>query len=208
MTVLTFPTIRGASTAQWGLIGYTQAQISPFDGTAQTIAMPGARWKGSLAFNNLALADWRTLAAFLASLGGRSGRFTMTPPQAWRRATAAVPGPVQINGAGQSGAVLAIKGLPASTIVLEAGDFLSWPSAGARPQLHMATAQVISNGSGLAWVPIAPPIRLPGNDSAAVTIDRPVGVFMLSDDEQGASVHDGVRPTRASISFDVIEALA
>lgn len=209
MTVLTFPTLsRGPSTVQWNLVAMTQALISPFDGSVQTVATPGARWKGSLSFSNLPLADWRALSAFVASLNGRAGRFTYGPPQGWRRAAATIGGTVRVNGAGQTGTTLAVDGLPNSVVVFEVGDWISFPNAASRPQLHQVTAQATTNGSGQVTLSIAPPLRGSPADNAVVTWDGPTGVFMLADDETGGSSHDGSRNRRADMSMEIIEALA
>lgn len=214
MTILTFPPLtsggftRLPNIAQWSLMANTQSITSPFDGSTQTIVNPGARWRASLTWNNMSRPDWSVLAAFIASLGGRAGRFTYGPPQHRRRATAAIPGTVRVNGAGQTGTTLAIDGLPNSVVVFEAGDYISFPNAASRPQLHTITAQATSNGSGQVTLSIAPPLRGSPADNAIVTHDSPVGVFMLTDDETGAATHDASTPWRADISMDIIEALA
>lgn len=205
MTILAFPSIRGARTAEWYLQALTQSQDSPFDGSTQTIAMPGARWAGTVSFT-LQLADFKMLQAFLAKLGGRAGRFSFTPPQAIRTLPALVSA-VQVDGAAQTGASLAVKNLPHATLVFNAGDWISWPDAASRPMLHMVTADVTSDGSGLASLPIAPPIRHAGADGATVEVAAPTGVFMLTGDDQGKMLHSADAPRRATVSFDLIEAL-
>lgn len=208
MTILTFPTaVRAPQIVQWGLEANTQTHESPFDKTVQTIAMPGARWYGTIAWSKLPLAQWRILSAFIAQLGGRAGRFTFSPPQAWRRATADIFTTPRINGAGQSGSSLVSDGWVADALVLMAGDWISWPDAAGRPQLHQITADVTANGSAQATLPIAPPIRSPGADDALIEIYQAQGVFMLADDKQGQAVHNGEDPTKASISIDIVEAL-
>ena len=208
MTILTFPAaVRRPSLVSWRPMALTQVHTSPFDGSSQTLAMPGARWRASVSWNNLPLASWRILGAFVASLGGRAGRFTFGPPQGWRRATSTITGPVLVNGAGQTGSSLAVDGLPNSVVVFEIGDWISWPNAASRPQLHQITAQATSNGSGQATLAIVPPLRGSPADNAVVTTTDPLGVFMLADDEQGESVHSGERPDKASISLDIMEAL-
>lgn len=205
MAILTFPTIRGARTVEWYLQALTQQQDSPFDGSTQTIAMPGSRWRGTASYT-LQLVDFRKLQAFLSALGGRSGRFLFTPPQAIRTLPALVSA-VLVDGAAQTGASLAVKNLPVSTSVFSAGDWISWPDAAGRPQLHMVTSDIVSNGSGLAALPIAPPIRHSGPDGATVEVVSPQGVFMLTSDDQGKFMHSGDMPRRAQVSFEMVEAL-
>lgn len=214
MTILTFPTLNAAGAVrtpnivQWSLVANTQTLMSPFDGTTQTIANPGARWRGSLTFRNLPMGDWRALSAFVASLGGRAGRFTYGPPRPQRRAAATISGTVRVNGAGQTGTTLAIDGLPNSVVVFEIGDWISFPNSASRPQLHQITAQATSNGSGQVTLSIAPPLRGSPADDAVITHNNPVGVFMLESDDTGSQTHDAGTPLRADIQMDIIEALA
>jgi hypothetical protein len=207
LTVYTLPSIRGPQAVQWGLVANTQAMSSPFDRTTQTVESPGARWKASVSWPGLPLADWRALAGFLARLGGRAGRFNYGPPQGRRRATATISGTVRVKGAGQTGTSLIIDGLPNSVVVFEAGDWISYLNAASRPMLHMIVTQATSNGSGEATLTIAPPLRGSPADNVEINHAAPVGVFMLLDDEQGASSHDPTRPNRADISIEIIEAL-
>jgi len=205
VTILSFPAIRGAKTVEWYLRSLTQTQDSPFDGTTQTIAMPGSRWCGTVSYI-LPRAERGLLQAFLAALNGRAGRFSFTPPQAIRRLPA-LASPVHIHGAGQTGAVLAVDNLPVTTLVFQAGDWISWPDAAALPQLHMITADVTSSGGGAANLLIAPPIRHSGADGATVEVVAPLGVFMLTTDDQGKFLFDAdAPPGRAAVSFEMIEA--
>lgn len=213
MTILTFPTLnasgvaRGPHIAQMQVVANTQSLTSPFDGSVQTIANPGQRWRFGLQYRDLPVGDWRTLMAFIASLGGRAGRFTFSPPHNRRRATATISGTVRVMGAGQTGATLAIDGLPNSVVVFEAGDWISFPNSASRPQLHQVTAQATTNGSGEVTLSIAPPLRGSPADNAIVTWSAPTGVFMLESDDGGAVTMEAGNVERADISLDIIEAL-
>ena len=66
MPVLTFPSIRAPSEAAEKLIGLTQTHESPFDGSMQTLEMPGARWEFTVTWQTLSPDDRRELSAFLA----------------------------------------------------------------------------------------------------------------------------------------------
>jgi len=213
MTILTFPTLnargtaRGPTSATWSLLANTRTLSSPFDGTVQTVAMPGARWRGTVAYTGLPAGDWHVLSAFLASLGGRAGRFTYSPPAYARRATASIPGTVRVNGAGQTGTSLANDGLHTATLVFKAGDWVSFPNAASRPQLHRITADATSDGAGAVTLSIAPQLRASPADNAVVTHDAPVGVFMLADDETGQASYRR-QASLVDITLDIIEALA
>lgn len=181
MPVLTFPIIRRPAEAAERLIGLTQTHESPFDGTLQTLEMPGARWEFTVTWPTLSPDDRRELAAFLARLRGRAGRFTYGPFWSPRRATGG--GVPLINGAGQSGEVLSTSGWTPSVQVMRAGDWLSYVDTGGRQRLHQVVADASANGSGVAALTISPPIRRAGANGAAVEIAAPIGTFMLPQDE-------------------------
>lgn len=208
MTVLTFPAaIRVAAAVQWGPIANTQALSSPFDGSTQTVAHPGQRWKASVSWPRLPRAQWRELGAFLSYLGGKAGRFTFGAPGAARLAASVIGGTVRVRGAGQTGSTLDVDGLPNSVVVFEPGDWFSFLNPAGRPQLHRVVFQATSNGSGQATLTITPPLRGSPADDVTINWSAPVGVFMLIDDEQGAEMHDANIPLRADISIEIIEAL-
>lgn len=205
MTILTFPTLtRAPSNVYWRLRNLTQSHSSPFDGTTQTLAQPGARWAATITWQTLGEADRRALDAFLANLGGRAGRFTYSPAVYAPRRGAGT-GTILIRGGSQSGSELDVDGFGAADQAFAIGDFLSYADPSGRHRLHMATATTAANGSGEADVPIAPPIRVAGADNAAVEITTPLGVFMLASDEVGLTTRP---PLLGSVTLEIEEALA
>lgn len=204
MTVLTFPAIRRPSEASERLIGLTQTHESPFDGTMQTLEMPGARWEFTITWQTLSSDDRREMAAFLARLRGRAGRFTYGPFWSPRRATGG--GTPVINGAGQSGEVLSTTGWAANAQVMRAGDWLSYVDTAGRRRLHQVVADATANASGVAALTISPPIRRAGADLAAVEIAAPIGTFMLPQDEApGLNIR---APSLGQVTITMREALA
>lgn len=204
MTVLTFPAIRRPSEASERLLGLTQTHESPFDGTMQTLEMPGARWEFTITWQTLSSDDRREMAAFLARLRGRAGRFTYGPFWSPRRATGG--GTPVINGAGQSGEVLSTTGWAANAQVMRAGDWLSYVDTAGRRRLHQVVADATANASGVAALTISPPIRRAGADLAAVEIAAPIGTFMLPQDEApGLNIR---APSLGQVTITMREALA
>ena len=203
MTVLTFPTIRRPAEASERLIGLTQTHESPFDGTMQTLELPGARWEFTVTWPTLSPDDRRELAAFLARLRGRAGRFTYGPFWSPRRAT--VVGVPIIWGDGQSGSVLVTASWPQFIQVMRAGDWLSYIDTSGRRRLHQVVQDAFSDAGGAANLQITPPIRRAGAWGAAVEINAPVGVFMLVDDNTPAM---NIRaPSLGQITITMREAL-
>ena len=203
MTVLTFPTIRRPAEAAERLIGLTQVHESPFDGTMQTLELPGARWEFTVTWPTLSPDDRRELAAFLARLRGRAGRFTYSPFWSPRRATGG--GTPVINGAGQTGATLSTRGWTANAQAMRAGDWLSYLDTAGRRRLHQVAADATADASGIAALIITPPIRRAGADGVAIEITAPIGVFMLVDDNTPAM---NIRaPSLGQITITMREAL-
>jgi hypothetical protein len=207
MTILAWPSdLRRPSSATFGLQANTQSGgKSPFDGTEQTLELPGARWAAQLAWQNLPEAQWRILQAFLAALGGRAGRFTWGPPNMPRRASAGsggAPGP-RVRVGGQTGRVLSTTGWAAGGAAMLRGDILQWLDPAGRPQLHMVTADVAAS-AGTVDLPIAPAIRKSPAADTGLTLGNPVGVFRLAEDLMPLEFGG---PVFASLQLKIEEAL-
>jgi len=81
MTVLTWPAdVPVEKSAEFWLRTNTQMHVSPLNRDTQTLALAGAIWVSEIVLPPLAEAEWRSLSAFLAELGGPAGRFFYGPP--------------------------------------------------------------------------------------------------------------------------------
>ena len=76
-----------------------------------------------------------------------------------------------VNGAGQAGTLLNVKGLPASAAI-PALTPLSF-QAGGRNYLHLTTAALVTGADGTISFPIAPMLRAAPADSTAVNFATP-----------------------------------
>ena len=83
------------------------------------------------------------------------------------------PGAPVVDGAGQSGTSLAVRGLTPGYAVKE-GFWLSIVDADGQHYLHTATAPVRADTSGDATLSIAPMLRVPFADGAAVNLAVPM----------------------------------
>jgi hypothetical protein len=176
------PAIRRPAEAAERLVGLTQTHQSPFDGSLQTLEMPGARWELTATWPTLGPDDRRVMAAFLASLRGKAGRFLFSPAQ-WSPRRASGGGSPVINGDFQTGTTLSTRGWTALGQAMRAGDWLSFVDTRGRRRLHLVLADVSADAGGIAALQISPPIRRAGADGAAVEITAPSGIFMLPQDE-------------------------
>jgi hypothetical protein len=198
MPTLAFPTLaNGPSVLSWSLVANTLVHASPLSQAVRTLAMPGARWKFSATWRALSGTERRTVEGWLASLNGRAGRFTFTPPEyLLPRGSART---ASINGPLQTGSTLALTTTASATF--EAGDFIELPTG----QLVRATAFAQANGAGLASVPIAPMLRTSPTNGAACVLAAPKGSFQLLSDEAGLVIGTG---GYADWTLDAVEALA
>jgi hypothetical protein len=199
MTTKTFPILAQAAPVnlEWSLQSNTQTFTSPLNGTMQTLELPGARWRASFTFQNLAEADAAKLQAFLVSLRGQAGRFYLYN-FARPKPNGVGTGTPRVNGAGQSGGTLLTDGWTASqTGILKAGDFI-----GVNGELKMVTADVNSDGSGNATLSIEPPLRSSPADNSAITVTQPTTTFMLT---EATSKWVTRAPIITDITIDAIE---
>lgn len=180
MPVLSWPTgVLEPASLKPRLIANTQSGgRSPFDGTEQTLVLPGARWAVEAKWEGLQEAEWRPLMAFLWSLQGRAGRFSWTMPLP-RRGTRTGG---QVAGAGQAGTTLATDGWSGSGYAARIGDWIGWTDGTGRLALHQVTTDV-TPVSGACDLSITPALRRPPPDNAALELVAPSAVWMLSSDD-------------------------
>lgn len=101
-----------------------------------------------------------------------------------------------VDGAGQTGNAINVKGLPPSTTgILLVGDWIECSG-----QLNMITAPLSSNSSGLGYLQLQRPFTNAPGDNAPVIVNRPMGRFLLADEDVGWSSRPGVL-SDFSISF-------
>ncbi|WP_284459680.1 hypothetical protein [Cupriavidus campinensis] len=182
MATLEWPESLVPAKATWGLKSNTEGFNSPLNGSVQTVERPGARWKITLEFPPKNERERGQLEAFLASIGGLAGRFTIWPHG---RPGNSMFAPL-VNGSMTNFKMLPTKSWPASTLVLRAGDYLAVGG-----ELKIVTADVTSSAGGLATVPVAPPFRNAPTNNAAITLDKPRTTMMLTADEYGVPVLPG-----------------
>lgn len=197
MTLYSWPASILPSRFRLELIGNTQSGgKSPFDGTEQTLELPGARWAFDLFFEGLTAEEHRPLMAFIAKLRGRAGRFLWGPPFP-RQATCG--GSPAIHAAGLTGTLLQTEGWSGAGYSVVPGDWLCWPDPTGRMQLHIVTGDGddAPNPSGpdlggLSNFHVSPPIRRSPALHAPVYPVAPVGVFRLAEDRNGQDITRGL----------------
>ena len=200
---LTLPShtgIRNITLRAVNTVGLTQ---SPFTYAQQAVAHSGQRWEVDVTLPAMNRADAEQWVAFLVSLRGRFGTFTLGDPVGASPRGSAGGTPL-VNGASQIGGTLNIDGCTASqTGWLKAGDYIQLGTAGSAT-LHKVLADVDSNGSGQVSVDIWPYIRTAPSDNASVTVTNTVGRFRLASNTQNWSIRE---TALYGITFGGIEAI-
>jgi hypothetical protein len=174
MATFAVPTIVGPSNLEWGIDTNTWAFVSPLTKSTQTIEMPGARWVITLGWQDLPMDIAPVFEGFIASLRGKSNRFTSHNfyrpiPRGTLRGTPTVVG-------SHSKGVSSISLQTTASATLLAGDFI-----GVNGELKMVRADVTASGAGAMTVTVEPPLRNALSNAMPITWDRPTARFILDD---------------------------
>lgn len=193
MAIIAFPNIT-ATRATWGLKSLTESFTSPLNGSTQTAGRPGARWKATLEFENMDLAQGAALDGWLAAMDGMANRTNIFPHH--RPGTGAT---ATVNGASQVGTTLNIN--CAANRVFAAGDFFS-----VNGEMKMITASTLANSSGQATLSFSPMLRASPISGSNVVFTQPTALMMLGQDEYAITRVPG--PLYENISISLIEVFA
>lgn len=87
MAVKNFPDISPDANPSLTLESNTSSFESTLNKNVQHMELPGARWRGSVAFSNRTRQEANKIKAFMTSLGGQVGRFYLTPFDAYQSGT-------------------------------------------------------------------------------------------------------------------------
>tara|TARA_R100000655_G_scaffold40680_1_gene76456 strand:+ start:1559 stop:2179 length:621 start_codon:yes stop_codon:yes gene_type:complete len=200
---LTLPSHTGIQNITLRAVNTVGMSMSPFTYQQQTVAHAGQRWECDITLPAMNRADAEQWVAFLVSLRGRFGTFTLGDPVgATPRGSAG--GTPLVNGASQTGGTLNIDGCTASqTGWLKAGDYIQLGSGGGAT-LHKVLADADSNGSGQVALDIWPFIRTAPSDNATVVVTNTIGRFRLADNEQNWNIRE---TALYGITFGGVEAI-
>ena len=188
MPTLTMPSTPGFASAEFGLLTNTQIFASPLTSVAQTLELPGALWTATYSLPRMTYdiaAPWQ---AFLLELMGPSGRFfgfdpVRTVPRGIYSAGSDTP---LVDTASETGKTLSTDGWRNNgTGLLLPGDYFEVLADSIR-ELHMITASVDSDGSGLATLNFVPPLNSSPLNNAVIVVTDPVVEMRLANDGQGA----------------------
>ena len=160
----TLPTSPNFTHSRFYLSNRVQVFESALSGQIQTKILGGSYWKAEYTLPAMVRADWQKWVAFFDSLNGMSGTFFALCPDC-KTSLGTSTGTPLINGASQIGTSVVTDGWSNSTLVLKAGDFISFNG-----ELKRVTEDVNSDGSGNATINFVPKIRSSPSDNAPITV--------------------------------------
>lgn len=210
MALITFPSIIGPSSLQFGLRAQTQAFTSEFTGSSQYVQLPGSRWYGSVGWQDLDGENLEELRAFLAELQGPQNTFEYGDVSRDNPRSGLASG-VNIVSSGTTSSNATSMSMTrgsGSTItgtvsLFKKGDYFHVTSSAGRELKMVVRDETITN-TGTTSVQFAPGLR--GSVSSGAAIDRhsPRGHFRLASNDQ--ITWDIRPPIIASVGFSFVEA--
>lgn len=180
------PSHTGIAEISFRMVNTNALSESPFTGVQQVQGYSRQRWEVDVRLPTLKHADAVKWVAWLASLRGRFGTFTLGDPMAKTPAGTATS--ATITGTAGSDAVTVTM-----TGTLLAGDYI---------QIGTGLHRVLQNRSGSGTMQIWPALRSSVTSVAAV-LTNPVGRFRLMSDEQSWTVNSA---SFYGIQFTAMEA--
>lgn len=172
----TFPSSPGPSAIK--IQSSTQAVVSTSHSGRRFVRdMGGHRWLISASYGPLTNAEGRALKAFVLAQNGQFESFQFIAPHLAPRGVAT--GAPLVNGANQVGRSIVTDGWTPNTInILRAGDFIKLGHS----KVYMVTADVNSNASGQATLPIEPALIISPPDNDPITVSNvPFTVSFVKD---------------------------
>jgi hypothetical protein len=103
-----------------------------------------------------------------------------------------LPERCQVNGAGQTGVALSVFGLAPNLVHLRAGHCVTVVYPSGDEQLIPLTADVVADGSGLAQLQFAAPMRQSPANNSFVELSRPWGLMRALEPLQTAHIPGGI----------------
>lgn len=200
---LTFPTFTGAARLTPTTRQVVGQSTSPFTAEQHQYVYSAKWWEHAVQLPPLFGEEGEAMVAFLVSLNGVEGTFTMRD-FSYRAARGSLLGTPVVSGAGQSGSSLVTSGWTAGiTGQMLPGDEFQLGS-GETARLYKVVSRADSNGSGIATLEIWPSLRGSPANAAALVLTSPVGIWRLTANDFSWSVNPG---EEYDINFTAREAL-
>ena len=179
---LTYPTVKGvaqATVTPRSVVGRTR---SPFTGEVQVQVHTGQFWELTVVHPKMKRADSEIFFSFFTRLNMGEGTFLFGDPLAGtpQGTASASPGTPLVDGGGQTGNDLNIKGAPSGeTGWLLEGDYVQIGTGG-NARYHKILLDADTDSVGDATLVIWPNLRESPADNTTVVVQNAKGVFRLT----------------------------
>lgn len=202
---LSLPTHTGIRSVNIRAINAVAYDASPFTFAGQAQASAGQMWAMDVTLPPMKYEDAERWIAWLVSLRGQFGTFTMgDPARSLARGTARGTDTVTVNGGSQTGEDLNITSDQLSeTGYLLAGDYIQLGS-GSSATLHKVLVDADTDASGDATLTLWPHVRTAPSDAATVTVQATAGRWRLDSNQTEWSVNEAAI---YGLSFSAMEAI-
>jgi len=177
---LTMPASPAPNRSSFRIKRVTALSESPFSGRQQVVEWPYAIWQAEISLPPMKRAKAAEWQAFMLELHGRAGTFLMGDPDAKHPRGSATT--AAVNGAGQTGNVLLVRGMVNTTLLK--GDYIQLGSGGTA-RLHMVVNDHGGGPGGTTILQIEPPLKFSPADGAAVTVINAMGLWRMAAPDPG-----------------------
>jgi hypothetical protein len=186
MAQVPFPTVANMVEVTWDIDVPMQRNRSGWTGTSKGVGLPGSTsWFATVRPHDVFdPADKRALRAFVAQMRGQ-GNWTAVPAPVPQQTSAA--NPVTRSTGLSGGFTLPLQGLPLSTTVLLAGDFMTVPLPSGHYRMGILMQDLASNGSGQGTAVLDREIREVPAAGVTVEIRNPFAAMRFANARNGWS---------------------
>jgi hypothetical protein len=182
--MIEFPDHIAPNGASMTMVDFGGVQRPPLGGALLKVDRPGSRYRAALSFPPMVNdSDGRIFVSRLI----RAKRLGLRVPYPLLDQTQGIPGAPVVNGAGQSGTTLNVRGMTPNYPGRE-GFWLSVVDASGQHYLHNAAGAFNASAGGLAAIPLSEPLRTPFPDGAVVHLARPMIEGIVSGNEQSWTI--------------------
>lgn len=195
---LASPASFGFAEVQWQPDSNSARGKNPWSKADALQIYDGACWRAVVTLCASDRFEGRQLRAWLTSIEGARGTFLLGDPDNMPMGAAATsPGTPVVDGAGQTGRLLDLAGLPLSTPGwLLAGDYLQ-RGTGKAARLHLLTADLDSDALGKGTAELWPPVDPAPADGTEIVVTAPQGLFAFASApppwrERPGLIYDGI----------------
>lgn len=190
---------------EWAGGSVVGRSASPWTLKQQKYVHPGQAWSGTVVMVPLddeRFAAWR---GWGLSMNGIQNTFLMGDPSAQQQPITAFSGLPQVDGAGQTGKALNIKGGDASVTQWGKQGYYIQLGTGADARMFCLEQDADTDGLGDTTVYLWPNIRTAPSDSATVITTNVVGVFQFV--KNSFKYRKDARTGEYDCTFEVVEAI-